>query len=68
MDMDRHNPHTGGILLIIDRVVVLNRNSWRYKWAEKSCLRPGINIQDSICTFGSFFSLNETSTITRSLV
>jgi len=36
--MDRHNPHTGGILLIIDRVVVINRNSWRYKWAEKSCL------------------------------
>jgi hypothetical protein len=26
----------------------------------------GINIQDSICTFGSFFSINEPSTITRS--
>jgi len=36
--MDRHNPHTRDILLIIDRVVVLNRNSQRYKWAEKSCL------------------------------
>ena len=42
MDMDRYNPHTGGILLIIDRVVVLNRNSWRYKWAEKSCLRQAL--------------------------